>query len=813
MFKELRYAARALLKRPGFSLVAVLTLALGIGANTAIFSVVNATLLRPLPFKDPERVVMIWGFLPKLAKTADTLPNSSGNFLKLKAAAQSFENLAAFRSWSWQLTGAGEPELLRGARVSAGFFEAVGAGPILGRTFTPEEDVANHAPVAIISHGVWQRHFAGDQNVVGKTITLTGQNAMVIGVMPEGFHFPGGANMIPGLQFALQNDVWMPIAFTEEEQDRHGNLNLAVIGRLKPGVPPAQGEVELNGIQKELPLGTIGFTLNAVPLHQQMVGAIRKPLFVLLATVALVLLIACANIANLLLARATARQKEIAIRAALGAGRRRIIGQLLTESLVLSLTGGAIGLLLAIWGNSLLVSLIPREVPRVNDVNVDARILLFTLAISIGTGLIFGLVPALQASRFDLNQSLKEGLRGITSGVGHNRLRSLLVVSEVAMALVLLIGAALLMKSFMRLLDVKPGFNPEHVLTLDVQLPDVAPSRYERRDEQSAFFQQLMTRLQALPGVESAGAVLSLPLSGAYEGTDVILEGEESEAFDGQRPNADYTIVTPEYFSTLRIPLLQGRYFTAQDKQDAPLVIIVNDTFAARIWPGENPIGKRFRPGLEEKPREVVGVVGTIKQLTLDSDARSAMYMPHLQAPTAGLTVLVRTRGEPLSMAAAVRQEIRALDKDVPVAQVQTMEKVLGASVAQPRFSMLVVGLFAALALVLSAVGIYGVMAYAVSRRAHEIGVRMALGAGANQVLKLVLKDGMTLAFAGIAVGLLGAFALTRLMASLLFGIGAKDPVTFISVAAFLAFVAFIACYIPARRATKVDPLVALRNE
>jgi predicted permease len=810
VFKEIRYAARMLLKRPGFSLIAVLTLALGIGANTAIFSVVNATLLRPLPFNDPERVVIVWGALPKLGST---LPNSTPNFEGLKAKAQTFERLAAFRSWSWQLTGGAEPELLRGARVSAGFFEAVGAGPILGRTFTPEEDVENHAPVVVISHDLWQRHFGGDRDVIGKPIALTGQNAMVIGVMPDGFQFPGGANMIPGLQFALQNDVWMPIRFTEEERGRHGNLNLAVIGRLKPGVSAAQGQTELNAIQKDLPLGTIEFGLNVVPLHQQMVGTIRKPLLVLLATVALVLLIACANIANLLLARATARQKEIAIRAALGAARRRIIGQLLTESLLLSLAGGAIGLLLAVWGNSLLVSLIPRDVPRINDVGVDARILLFTLAISIVTGLVFGLVPALQASRFDLNQTLKEGLRGGSAGAGQNRLRSLLVVSEVAMALVLLIGAALLMKSFMRLLDVKPGFNPDHVLTLNIQLPSLPPSRYENRDAQAAFFQQLMTRLQAVPGVENAGAVLSLPLSGASESSDLIFAGQESAEFNGHRPNADYTIVTPEYFSTLQIPLLQGRYFTAQDKQDAPLAVIVNDTLAARVWPGESPLGKRFRVGFEEKQREVVGVVGSIKQVKLDAEARSAMYLPHLQSPTPGLTVLVRTRGEPLAMASAVRQEVRALDKDVPVTQVQTMEKVLGASVAQPRFSMLLVGLFAALALVLSAVGIYGVMAYAVSRRAHEIGVRMALGAGAGQVLKLVLKDGMTLAFAGIALGLLGAFALTRLMASLLFGIGAKDPVTFVSVAAFLALVAFIACYIPARRATKVDPLVALRNE
>jgi putative ABC transport system permease protein len=811
MLQDIKHSLRTLLKRPGFSLVAVFTLALGIGANTAIFSVVNATLLRPLPFKDPEQVVMVWGYLPKMAQI-DKLPNSSANFLNLKAQSQSFERLAAFRSWSWQLTGDGEPERVNGARVSADFFEAVGTGPTLGRVFTADEDRPNNAPVAIISHGLWQRHFGGDRNVVGRTIMLTGQSAMIVGVMPEGFRFPGGANMISGLQFALQNDIWMPLAFTEEERQQHGNLNLAVIGRLKPGVSALQGETELRALQQDQPLGKIGYTLNVLSLHQQMVGSIRKPLFVLLATVALVLLIACANIANLLLARATSRQKEIAIRAALGASRRRIIGQLLTESLLLSLAGGAIGLLLAVWGNSLLVSLIPRDVPRIDNVSIDANILLFTLGISVVTGLIFGLVPALQASRFDLNKSLKDGTRGMTAGVGQNRLRSLLVVSEVAMALVLLVGAALLMKSFARLLDVEPGFNPENVLTFQLQLADLEPSRYAREEERAAFVQQLMDRLRVLPGVENAGGVLALPLSGASESTDVVLEGRESTPFE-QSPEADYTIVTANYFETLQIPLLQGRDFNAQDKRDALRVIVINDILAQRLWPGQEPIGKRLRVGFEREQREVIGVVGSIKQTTLDAVARPAMYLPHSQAPNSGMTVVVRTLGEPLSMAAAVREEVRAIDKDVPVSEVKTMERVLGASVAQPRFSMLLVGLFAALALILSAVGIYGVMSYSVSRRAHEIGVRMALGAGAAQVLKLVLKDGMTLALAGIGLGLLGAFALTRLMASLLFEVSAKDPGTFAGVAVFLGVVAFIACYIPARRATKVDPLTALRNE
>jgi putative ABC transport system permease protein len=812
LFKDIRYGFRSLWKRPGFTAVAVLTLALGIGANTAIFSVVNATLLRPLPFRDPERVLMLWGFLPKMAQTADKLPFAAGNFLSLKEQNHSLENLAAFRAWGWQLTGAGEPELLSGARVSSDFFQAVGASPMLGRSFTPEEDMPNRAPVAIISYGLWQRHFGADQNVIGKTMTLTGQTVMVVGVMPQGFQFPGGANMIPGLQFALQNDLWVPMAFTAEEKARQGNLNLAVIGRLKSGVSSNQAESELRALEQNLPLGKIGYTINVLPLHQQMVGKIRKLLLILLATVAFVLLIACANIANLLLARATSRQKEIAIRAALGAGRIRLIRQLLTESLLLSLAGGAVGFLLAMWGSSLLVSLIPADVPRIHEISVDGRILVFTLLVSFATGVVFGLAPALQASKLNLNESLKEGLRGTTAGSRENRLRGLLVISEVAMALVLLVSAALLIKSFVRLLDVNPGFNPANVLTMDVQLPNLPPSRYAKPDERAVFFEQLMDRIKAIPGVEGAGAVVTLPLSGAFESTDVIIPGQESLS-NAQRPEADYTTVTPDFFRTLQIPLLKGRQFTTQDTNDSPGVIIINDILARTIWPNEDPIGKRFTVGFEKTPREIVGVVGSIKQTTLDAVARPAMYMPHLQSPNNGMTVLVRTSGDPLAIAAAVRAQVRAIDRDLPVTHVQSMVQVLGASVAQQRFSMLVVGLFAVLALVLSTVGIYGVMAYSVSRRAHEIGVRMALGARTGQVLKLVLREGMTLTLIGIAIGLLGSFALTRLMATLLFGVSAKDPFTFISVAILLAAVALLACYIPARRATKVDPLVALRYE
>jgi putative ABC transport system permease protein len=812
LLNDIRYGARSLWKRPGFTTLAVITLALGIGANTAIFSVVNATLLRPLPFREPERVVMLWGFLPKMAQTADKLPSSSGNFVSLRDQNQSFENLSAFRTWSWQLTGGGEPELLRGARVSADFFPAVGVSPALGRVFSPEEDLPNRAPVTIISHELWQRHFAGDKNAIGKTLTLTGQSVMIVGVMPQGFRFPGGANMIPGLQFALDNDVWMPLALTDEDKQRQGNLNLALIGRLKHGVSPSQAETEVRALQQNLPLGKIGYTINVLPLYQQMVGKIRKLLLVLLATVAFVLLIACANIANLLLARATSRQKEIAVRAALGAGRLRIIRQLLTESLLLSVTGGLLGLLLAVWGNSLLVSLIPRDVPRIHDVSVDGRILAFTLLVSFLTGLIFGLAPALQASKLDLNESLKEGSRSATSGPGQNRLRSLLVVSEVAMALVLLISATLLIKSFVRLSEVKPGFNPANVLSMDVQLPNLPPSRYAKNEEQTAFFQQLVDRIKVLPGVESAGAVVTMPLTGAFESTDVILPGTESLS-DAERPEADYTTVTPEFFATMQIPLLKGRQFTSQDTKERPGVIIVNDAMAQRLWPNENPLGKRLTVGFEKQPREIVGVVGNIKQTTLDAEIRPAMYMPHLQSPNPSLTVLARTTGDPLTMTSAVREQVRTIDKDIPVTHIQTLEQVLAASVAQQRFSMLMVGLFAGLALVLATVGIYGVMAYSVAQRAHEIGVRMALGARTSQVLKLILKDGMALALMGVVIGLAAAFALTRLLTTLLFGVRPNDAATLIVVSLTLLGVALVACYIPARRATKVDPLVALRYE
>lgn len=812
LIKDIRFGIRSLIKRPGFTAIAVITLALGIGANTAIFSVVNATLLRPLPFKDPERIVMMWGYLPKLAQTSDRLPSSAGNYLGLVKQTQTLQELAAFRQWSWQLTHAGDPEQLQGVRVSANFFTALGASPALGQTFTPDQDQEGATPVVIISHRFWQREFAADRNVLGKSLTLNGHTVTVVGVMPRDFEFPGGANMVPGLQFATRNDIWMPLAMTDQERNNQGSLNLAIIGRLNPGITINQAENELRTIETSLPLGTIGYTVNLVPLQKQMVGNIQRLLLVLLATVVFVLLIACANVANLLLARASSREKEMAIRGALGAGRWRIVRQLLTESMLLSLLGGLLGSLLAIWGTPLLVSLIPDKVPRIHEITVDLRVLGFALMISIITGIVFGLTPALQASRIDLNQSLKESARGTTGGLRQNRLRAFLIVSEVSLAVVLMIGASLLIKSFVRLLEVKPGFDPSHTLTMEVSLPTLPPSKYANEQEQVAFFQQVLERLNHSPGVTATGAVLSLPLTGAEESTDLFIEGRPRLTAD-QRPESDYTIVTPDYFRALQIPLLKGRQFTDRDSNDASGVIIINDALAHRYWPNEDPLGQRITVGFEKSPREIIGVVTSVKQSTLSAGARPAMYLPHLQRPTGGMSIVIRTSGDPLSLAALARQQIHSVDPTIPVTNIRTMDEIFSASVAQQRFSMLLVGVFGALAVALAAIGIYGVMGYTVTQRKHEIAVRMALGAKTNQVLRLILRDGLVLTSLGVVIGLAGAFALTRLMSSLLFDVKPTDAQTFITVSALLIFVALLACLIPARRATKVDPLVALRYE
>ncbi len=812
LIQDLRFAIRSLIKRPGFTSIAVVTLALGIGANTAIFSVVNATLLRPLPFKDPERIVMAWGYIPKFAHQGDKFPTSAGNYLGLVKQTQTFDQLAAFRQWSWQLTHTGDPEQLQGVRVSANFFEALGASPLFGHTFTAEQDQEGASPVAIISHRMWQKEFGGDQSLAGQSLMLNGRRVSIVGVMPRDFEFPGGANMIPGLQFATKNDIWMPLAMDAQERNNQGSLNLAMIGRLKAGVTIPQAENELRSIEKSLPLGTVNYTINLVPLQKQMVGTIQRLLLVILATVTFVLLIACANVANLLLARASARRKEMAIRGALGAGRWRIVRQLLTESVLLSSVGGLFGFVFAVWGTPLLVSFIPEKVPRIHEINVDARVFAFALLISVATGVVFGLAPAIHAARVDLNESLKESARGSTGGWRQNRLRGFLIVSEVSLAVVLMTGAALLTKSFIRLIDVNPGFDPSHTLTMELLLPTVPPSKYAKDDEQVAFFQQVLDRLNHSPGVTAAGAVLSLPLTGAEESTDLFIEGRPT-ASAGERPSTDYTIVSPDFFRALQIPLRKGRQLSDRDNKDAPGVAIINEALAQRYWPNEEPLGQRIRIGFEKNAREIVGVVGSIKQSTLSGDARPAMYVPYAQLPAGSLTIVIRTNGDPMSLATLARTQIRSVDPTIPVTNIRTMDEVFSASVEQQRFSMLLVGLFGGLALALAAIGIYGVIGYSVTQRRQELAVRLALGARARQILQLVLKDGLVLASLGIILGLAGAFALTRLLRSLLFEVQPTDVMTFVSVAVLLILVALLASYIPARRASKVDPLTALRSE
>jgi putative ABC transport system permease protein len=823
LMQDIRYGGRMLLKKPGFTFVAVLALALGIGANTAIFSVINAVLLRPLPFNDPDRLVMVWGSAPQVQAEWDKLPASAAGFEDWREQNHVFEQLAAFKTWAWNLTGSNsEPEQVWGARVSADLFPVLGVKPLLGRTFLPEEERNGATHVILMGHGLWQRRFGSDPNIIGRTISLTGQSYTVVGVMPPGFKFPGGTNMLSGFRFSPQTELWEPLAITNDDLKNRGTLNLAVIGRLKPNVTLEEAQAEMTTIARRLeeqyPDSNQGLGIKLVRLHEQVVGQVRLALLVLLATVGFVLLIACANVANLLLARSTSRQKEIAIRTALGAGRARLIRQLLTESVLLALVGGAAGLLLAFWGIDALGALIPENIPRANEIGIDARMLGFTLLVSLLTGLVFGLAPALQASRTDVNESLKEGMRGMTSSLGRNRLRSLLVVCEIALALMLLVGAGLLIRSFIRLQQVSPGFDPRSVMAAEVALPFQPGAKYEDEKKQAAFFEQAIERIETIPGVESAGAVESLPLSGAVESSSFNIDGRAAAQSAAEQPNADYTEVSSHYFRAMGIPVIKGRAFTSDDRADAPGVVVINESLGRKYFAGEDPLGRRITfdnlKDPEAKWLTIVGVVGDVKQTNLNAETEPAIYLPHTQSPSPLMTLVVRTRSaDPTSVAASVRGEIRALDRDIPVTSMRAMEQVLAASVSQRRFSMLLLGIFAGVALLLAAVGIYGVMAYSVTQRTHEIGIRMALGAQGGDILKLVVGQGMILALIGVAIGLAAALLLTRVMMSLLFNVSATDPLTFAAVSLLLITVALIACYIPARRAMRVDPMEALRYE
>ncbi len=797
LWQDLRYGARLLMQKPGFTLIAVITLALGIGANTALFSVVNAVLLRALPYPQSERLVVLWqgGQRGELGQ----MPVSPPELMDYRAEQQAFEHLAAHVLADANLSGSGEPERLRAAVVSADWFAVLGTPPLVGRTFLPEEHQPGRNNSVVLSYGLWQRRFGGDAEVLGGSVVLNGRARTVAGVMPASFRFP------------VEADLWLPLALTPEQLSPAGRPRhfLTAIARCKSGVTLAQAQEDVRAIAGRFPGG---MNARLVSLHDELIGQVKAPLYILLAAVVFVLLIACANVGNLLLARATRRQTEMAIRQALGASRSRLLRQLVTESLLLTLAGGVLGVLLAVWSKDLLVTLVAEVLPRADEIKLDAQVLTFALGLSLLTGLLFGLVPAWQSSRPNLNETLKLGAPG-GGGSSRGRARSLLVVSEIALALLLLAGAGLLLRSFHRLSQVDPGFNPAQVLTADMSLPF---ARYNTDAKRAAFYQELVPRLAALPGVEAAGIVSDLPLSGMNADSSYTHDAIPPEQQRRSPPSADYRHCSPQYFSAIGIPLLRGRAFAEHDTPGAQPVAIVNETLARRIWPNEDALGKRiafFAPEGLEPWRVIVGVVGDVKHHGLNMETRPEIYIPHAQAPTGTMTLVLRTTGDPLALVTSVRNTVRALDADQPLFNLRRLERLRDDSIAPQRLQTLLLVLFAAVALLLSALGIYGVIAYAVSQRTHELGIRLALGAQRGDMLRLIVKQGMRLALLGVALGLLASFALTRLMENLLFGVSATDPLTFILITMLLLGVALLACLVPARRATKVDPMVALRYE
>jgi putative ABC transport system permease protein len=814
MLTDIRYGLRQLIKSPVFTLIAVLTLALGIGANTAIFSVVNAVLLKPLPFPDAHQLVAVGMTDTGRTDSATELSSFSyPDFFDYREQNRTLANMAIYHDRAFALTNENGATSLRGVTASAEFFDVLGTKPVLGGNFARADELPGGGPggfKVVISYDFWKKHFGGDVNVLGRTMELDRRQYTVLGVMPTGFQFPLQTDPVD-FYVTIAEDAATPDG-SKPPTEQRGNHRMQGIARLKPGVTPAQAQADLSTIaatlERQYPDSNTHFGIGVLTLREQLVGDVKTGLYVLFGAVICVLLIANANVANLLLARASVRGKEMALRAAMGASRARIVRQLLTESVLLAGLGGVCGLLVALWGTE------AQNIPRIGSIHLDASVLFFTLLVSLGTGVIFGLVPAWQASHVDLNTSLKSGSRTGGGGERKGRLRNGLVIAEVALALVLLICAGLLIQSFTKLSHVPSGLRTERLLTARVQLPGTA---YPKNENIVAFFDQFLPRIRALPGVESASAIAPLPLTGSNMVT--TFDKEDAPLPDGQQAAAPTRITGLDYFKTMGIPLRDGRVFDAKDRFDSAPVMIVNQRFVDKFYPGQNVLGKRIKPGFSaddngEKMREIVGVVGNVKHLSLRNEDSPEMYLPQTQIPFNIMALVVRTTvSDPAALTSAVRRELSAMDSSIPLTAVRVFDEYVSRSLARPRFNALLLSIFAGTALLLTAIGIYGVMAYSVAQRTNEIGIRIALGAAQSSIFRLVVGQAMTLVGISVVIGLAGAFAATRLLSSLLFGVGVWDPMTFGAIVILISIVAFLAAWLPARRAARVDPIVALRAE
>jgi len=819
LIQDLRYACRSFAKSPGFTAAAVLSLAIGIGANTSIFSVANALLLRPLPYPEVNRLVILWNRSPGLNITQDWF--STAQYFDIKSSHSGFEQLAIAIGGYYNLTGTGEPERVSAIRVSANLLPMFGATAAQGRLFVSEDDAPGRPATAILSYGTWARRYGSDPRVVGQSITLNGQSYQIAGVLPRSFSLP--LEVLPILGGVEQAEIFLPLPLAASAATIRTREDYNIVARLRPGVSVERAQAEMNSITARLraehpdvypPNG--GLTFSIVPLLEQVVGDVRRTLGVLLGTVGFVLLIACANVANLLLSRAVGRQQEIAVRTALGAAKSRIVRQLLTESLALALVGGLVGALIAFWSMRWIHAMGTQSIPRLAEISIDWRVLLFTLLLSAVSGIVFGLVPALRVSNLDLHTSLKDAGRGSAGasavwGRGNN-VRRMLVAGELALSVVLLIGAGLLIRSFAGLQNVQPGFNARNVLTFGLTMTG---RKYADSATVLNTYRDLWQRMERLPGVSAAGGIQAIPLGQLWAWGPITVEGRVPRPGENFL-NADKRVVSGHYFQAMEIPLLRGRFFNDQDTAANPRVIIVDDYMARELWPNQDAIGKRVRCGSVDPHAPwctVVGIVGRVKQYSLDSDSRIAMYIPHTQNPSRALTAVLRSGSDPAALSGAVKKEIRQIDPDLPVYQVRTMTNFIDESLARRRFTMSLLGIFAGIALLLAAIGIYGVMAYLVNQGTREIGIRLALGATQSGILGMVIRQGMTLALTGVGAGLIGAFALTRLLRSFLYGVQATDPLTFAAIALLLAAVALLASFIPARRASRIDPMISLRCE